>query len=64
MNLVPCQKQIECEYENEYDKYKKEYDKLDPSSYAPACIYGIPKMHKFSSSDPFPELRLIVSSIE
>ena len=29
----------------------------------PACIYGTPKMHKFSSSDSFPKLRLIVSSI-
>ena len=27
------------------------------------CIYGIPKMHKFSSSDSFPKLRPIVSSI-
>ena len=34
-----------------------------PSSSAPARIYGTPKMHKFSSSDPFPKLRPIVSSI-
>ena len=40
-----------------------EYDKLYPSGSAPACIYGTPKMHKFSSSDSFPQLRLIVSSI-
>ena len=40
-----------------------EYDKLYPSSSASAHIYGIPKMHKFSSSDSFPKLRLIVSSI-
>ena len=40
-----------------------EYDKLYPSGSAPACIYGTPKMHKFSSSDSFPKLRLIVSSI-
>ena len=39
-----------------------EYDKLYPSGLAPARIYGIPKMHKFSSSDSFPKLRLIVSS--
>ena len=30
---------------------------------APACIYGTPKMHKFSSSDIFPKLCPIVSSI-
>ena len=30
----------------------------------PACIYGTPKMHKFSSSDSFPKLRPIVSSID
>ena len=40
-----------------------EYDKLYPSGSAPARIYGTPKMHKFSSSDSFPKLRLIVSSI-
>ena len=40
-----------------------EYDKLYPSGSAPACIYGTPKMHKFSSSDSFPKLRPIVSSI-
>ena len=40
-----------------------EYDKLYPFGSAPACIYGTPKMHKFSSSDSFPKLRPIVSSI-
>ena len=40
-----------------------EYDRLYPSGSAPARIYGTPKMHKFSSSDSFPKLRLIVSSI-
>ena len=40
-----------------------EYDKLHPSGSAPARIYGTPKMHKFSSSDSFPKLRPIVSSI-
>ena len=34
-----------------------------PSGYAPARIYGTSKMHKFSSSDSFPKLRLIVSSV-
>ena len=34
-----------------------------PSGFAPARIYGTPKMHKFSSSDSFPKLRPIVSSI-
>ena len=40
-----------------------EYDKLYPSGSTPAHIYGNPKMHKFSSSDSFPKLRPIVSSI-
>ena len=40
-----------------------EYDKLYPSGSAPARIYGTPKMHKFSSSDSFPKLRPIFSSI-
>ena len=34
-----------------------------PSGSAPAPIYGTPKMYKFSSNDPFPKLRPIVSSI-
>ena len=34
-----------------------------PSGSAPAFIYGTPKMHKFSSSDTFPKLHPIVSSI-
>ena len=42
---------------------KNEYDKLYPSGSAPACIYGTPKMHKFSSSDSFSKLRPVVSSI-
>ena len=33
------------------------------SGSAPARIYGTPKMHKISSSDSFPKLRPIVSSI-
>ena len=41
-----------------------EYDKLFPSGSAPARIYSTPKMHKFSSSDSYPKLRLIVSSID
>ena len=39
-----------------------EDDKLYPSS-PPACIYGTPKIHEFSSSDSIPKLCLIVSSI-
>ena len=38
-------------------------DKLHPSGSAPARIYGTRKMHKLSSSDSFPKLRPIVSSI-
>ena len=40
-----------------------EYDKLYPSRFASTRIYGTPKMHKFSSSDSFPKLHPIVSSI-
>ena len=40
-----------------------EYDKFYPSGFVPARIYCTPKMHKFSSSDSFPKLRPIVSSI-
>ena len=40
-----------------------EYDKLYPSGSVPARIYGTSKMYKFSSSDSFPKLRSIVSSI-
>ena len=40
-----------------------EYDKLYPSRSAPARIYGTPKMHKLSFSDPFPKLCPIVLSI-
>ena len=39
------------------------FKKLYPSGSAPAHIYGTPKMHKFSSSDSFPKLCPIVSSI-
>ena len=39
------------------------YDKLYLSGSAPSRIYGTPKMHKFSSSDTFRKLRLIVSSV-
>ena len=40
-----------------------EYDKLYLPGSAPALTYGIPKMHKFYSSDSFPKLRPIASSI-
>ena len=36
---------------------------MHPSGSAPACIYGTPKMYKFSPSDSFPKFRPIVSSI-
>ena len=42
---------------------ENEYDKLYPSGSAPARTYGTPKMHKFSSSNTFLKLHLIVSSI-
>ena len=42
---------------------KNVYDKLYPSGSAPVRIHGTPKMQTFSSSDTFPRLCLIVSSI-
>ena len=42
---------------------ENEYEKLYPSGSAPTRIYGTPKMHKFSSSDSFPKLHPIASSI-
>ena len=42
---------------------KNESDKLHPSGSAPARTYCTPKMHKVSSSDTFPKLRLIVFSM-
>ena len=41
-----------------------DYDKLYPFGSAPARTYGTSKMHKFSSSESFPKLCLIVSSID
>ena len=40
-----------------------EYDKCIFLGSAPARIYGTPKMQKFSSSDSFPKLCPIVTSI-
>ena len=61
---------MKLQYNDFYVKLKQknffsdnEYDKLYPSGSASARIYGTPKMHKFSSSDSFPKLRLIFSSI-
>ena len=42
---------------------QNEYNQLYPSGSAPARIYGIPKMYKFSSSDSFSKRRPIVLSI-
>ena len=42
---------------------KIEFNKLYCSGSTPTCIYDTPKMHKFSSSDSFPKLCPIVSSI-
>ena len=36
---------------------------MHPSGFAPARIYGTPKMQKFSSADSFPKRRPIVSSV-
>ena len=44
-------------------KIEIEFDKLCASGSTPARIYDTPKMHKFSSSDSFPKLCPIVSSI-
>ena len=42
---------------------KNQYDKLYRSGSSPARVYGSPKMHNFYSSDTFPKLLSIVSSI-
>ena len=42
---------------------RNEYDKLYPSDSAPARIYGIPKMHKFSSCNLFRKSPPIVLSM-
>ena len=42
---------------------KIEYGKLYLSGYAPARMYGTPKMREFSSGDSSPKLRPIFSSI-
>ena len=42
---------------------ENEYNKLYPSGSAPVRICGTLKMNQFSSSDLFPKLRPIVSSI-
>ena len=42
---------------------ENEYGKLYPSGSAPASIYVTPKRHKFSTSDFFPKLCPIVSTI-
>ena len=49
--------------EKKYFFNDNKYGKLYPSGSAHTRIYGTPKMHKFSSSDLFPKLRPIVSSI-
>ena len=40
-----------------------EYNNIYPNGSQPARIYGLPKMHKFSSIDINPKFRPIVSSI-
>ena len=52
-----------CKFKQKHFFNEIEFDKLYPSGSAPARIYGMPKMHKFSSIDSFPKLRPIVSSV-
>ena len=68
MKIQPWNAKLHCnvflrKLKQKYFFNEIEYDKLYPSGSAPALIYGTPKMHKFSSSDSFPKLRPIVSSI-
>ena len=62
LNEDPIQRYLR-KYEQKNFFNENVYDKLYPSGSAPARIYDTPKMHKFSSSDSFPKLRPIVSSI-
>ena len=52
-----------CKFKQKNFFNENKYDKLYRSGSAPAPTYGTPKMHKFSYSDTFPKLRLIVLSI-
>ena len=55
------------EFFSDTSKFEKLFNEIEYKFYsygsAPACIYGIPKIHKLSSSDSFPRVHLIVSSI-
>ena len=62
MKLEAALQRFLCTFKQKNVFNKIEYDKWYPSGSAPAHIYGTPKMHKFSSSDSFPNLRPIVSS--
>ena len=56
---LKCEASLQCFLRKLKQKYffnEIQYDKLYRSGSAPACIYGTPKMHKFSSSDLFPKL--------
>ena len=56
-------KRFLCKLKQKNFLYENEFGKLYSSGSASARICGTPKMHKFSSSDTFPKLRPIVSSI-
>ena len=55
---------VSCKLKQKNFFKKIEYDKLCPSSSHPVHIYGTTKMHKFYSSNSFPKLHPIVSSID
>ena len=62
MKLEAALQRFLCTFKQKNVFNEIEYDKWYPSGSAPAHIYGTLKMHKFSSSDSFPNLRPIVSS--
>ena len=63
---LKCKASLQCflhklKQKNFFNEIK--YDELYPSGSTPARICGTPKLHKFSSSNSFPKLHPIVSSI-
>ena len=64
MKCEASQQHVSCKLKQKNFFKKIEYDKLCPSSSHPVHIYGTTKMHKFYSSNSFPKLHPIVSSID
>ena len=64
MNIQPSLQRILRKLKHKNLFYENEYDKFYPSGSAPAPVYGTHKINKHSSSDSFPKLLPIFSSID